>query len=115
VALGRVARLEHEHVGGELDEPLVVPRGVFEIDNELVAGAGRVDGEAGHADEPLVRPGVAERVILGERLAGVPAQPDPPGPCAAGAVPASSNSKADAQARGTRRHRRVFTAVTSGW
>ena len=56
-------------VGLELDLPGGVARGEIEIDDPLIPRMGRIDLVVREADDPLVRPDVAERLAAGERLA----------------------------------------------
>ena len=80
VGAGQIAGAEDEHVGGELDEPPRVTRGVFEIDNVLVSGVVGIDREAGDAAELLVGPDLAKGLTAGERLASVPFERNQLGP-----------------------------------
>src|SRR5262249_28597728 len=71
VALGPVLGGEKVYVRFEFNLAFRVTWGLVHIEDVLVARMFRIDGELGDTDQLLVRPDVAERKAVGERLAKV--------------------------------------------
>ena len=66
VAAGGIDGLQHEEIGGEVDEAVAVARREAEIGHALLRRRRRIDREMGAPDEALIGAGGAEFVPAGE-------------------------------------------------